>query len=484
LLKGTPRISFAAGREPALLPIFPDLPVFFGYAIAVLHAEEAPFCPLPIKKSTTYREFDCTARIWYRMRLTGEVERPRLSHFHQESQLFMTYEIPAQLPIIRLKTERRHNHPWIFQKMIEKTPDKPRNGSLVDVTNPDGTWVGRGIYNGHSRIALRILTEKPEELLNEDFFRTRIGTAINLRRDILKLDSVTNAYRLVHSEGDNLSGLVVDRFNEMLVVEYFSSGMYRLRPLIEKILLEHFPDAPIYFYAEEHVQKQESTDIRSPKPPAPMTIYEHGLKFKAAPGSKHKTGFFVDQRENRKYLAELTRSIPSARVLDICCNSGGFGIYAKTLGRAAEVTGLDLDEGVIALAQENAALNDANIRYVQVDLFHWLREAIEKKEQFDVVILDPSKQTRTKEEVPRALKKYEDMNRLAMQVVKPGGILLSCSCTGLIAEHEYLDRVRRAAFQAGRQAQIFKLSGAGPDHPFMAHVAEGRYLKAVWALIL
>ena len=394
------------------------------------------------------------------------------------------YEIPEQLPVIKLNTERRHNHPWIFQKMIEKSVAKPRNGSMVDVTNPDGTWIGRGIYNGHSRIALRILTEKQDEPLNEEFFARRLETAINFRRDFLKLDGVTNAYRLVHSEGDGLSGLVIDRFNEMLVVEYFSSGMYRIRPMIERILHQHFPDAPIYFYAEEHVQKQESTDIRSPKPPEPMIIYEHGLKFRAAPGSKHKTGFFVDQRENRKYLADLTRAIPGARVLDICCNSGGFGIYAKTLGQATEVVGLDLDEDVIKLAEENASLNSAKIRYVQVDLFHWLREAVEKKELFDVVILDPSKQTRTKEEIPRALKKYVDMNRLAMQVVKPGGILLSCSCTGLVGEAEYLDSFRRAAFQAQRQAQIFKLSGAGPDHPFMSHVAEGRYLKAIWARIL
>lgn len=368
--------------------------------------------------------------------------------------------------------------------MIEKSADKPRNGSLVEIVNPDGSWVGRGIYNGHSRIALRVLTENPAEQLDSAFFAHRIQRAVDFRRDTLKLDTVTNAYRLIHSEGDGLSGLVVDRFGEMLVVEYFSSGMYRIRPTIEAALSNHFPDAPIYFFAEEHVQKQESVDIRSPKPPAPIVVYEHGLKFRAAPGSRHKTGFFVDQRDNRLHLSELVKSQPNARVLDICCNSGGFGIYAKSRGQAREVIGLDLDEEVLKLAAENAALNNVSIKYVQVDLFHWLREAIERRETFDVVILDPAKQTRTKEEVPRALKKYVDMNRLAMQVVKPGGMLLSCSCTGLISESDYLDCVRRAAFQAGRQAQIFKLSGPGPDHPFMAHVAEGRYLKAVWARIL
>jgi 23S rRNA (cytosine1962-C5)-methyltransferase len=388
----------------------------------------------------------------------------------------------TSLPVVKMKTPKKFSHPWVFQKMVERgTGDaRPKNGSVVDLVNPDGQWVGRGLYNGHSRIAVRILTENDIEEINEDFFIDRFRRALQLRRDILKLEDVTNAYRLVHSEADGLSGLVIDRFGDLLVIEYFSSGMYRLHKVIESALRRFFPSATIYFFAEEHVQKQESIDIRSPKVPEPTVIEEHGLKFQVAPGSKHKTGFFCDQRDNRKLLAELNRG---GRVLDICCNSGGFAVYAKALGGASEVTGLDLDEEVIELAKKNGAMNNAQIKFVHADLFPWTREAASRKQTWDTVILDPAKQTRSKEDVSNALKKYCDMNRQALSVVKSGGLFVTFSCTGLVSEDEFLESIRRGAFQAQRQVQIFKITGAAGDHPHLVNVPESRYLKAVWAKV-
>jgi 23S rRNA (cytosine1962-C5)-methyltransferase len=388
----------------------------------------------------------------------------------------------TSLPVVKMKTPKKFSHPWVFQKMVERgTGDaRPKNGSVVDLVNPDGQWVGRGLYNGHSRIAVRILTENDIEEINEDFFIDRFHRALQLRREILKLEGVTNAYRLVHSEADGLSGLVIDRFGDLLVIEYFSSGMYRLHKVIESALRRFFPSATIYFFAEEHVQKQESIDIRSPKVPEPTVIEEHGLKFQVAPGSKHKTGFFCDQRDNRKLLAELNRG---GRVLDICCNSGGFAVYAKALGGASEVTGLDLDEEVIELAKKNGAMNNAQIKFVHADLFPWTREAASRKQTWDTVILDPAKQTRSKEDVPNALKKYCDMNRQALSVVKSGGLFVTFSCTGLVSEDEFLESIRRGAFQAQRQVQIFKITGAAGDHPHLVNVPESRYLKAVWAKV-
>ena len=399
---------------------------------------------------------------------------------------------PSDLPVVTLKTERKSSHPWIFQKMVEKPETKPKNGSVVDIIDRTGAWVGRGLYNGHSRIALRVLTTNPDEGINRKFFDKMLRQAISLRRDVLKIDKVSDSYRLVHSEGDGLSGLVIDKFGEMIVVEFFSSGMYRFRETILSLLGEILPGSRFYWFAEEHVQKQESMDIRPPALPEPFLIEEHGLKFKVGPGSKHKTGFFVDQRENRMLLAQMCKDLSEGpdgakrdvSVLDICCNSGGFAVYAKALGGASEVLALDLDETVLELAEENARINKAKVKFVQVDLFHWLREAIERGLKYDVVILDPSKQTRTKEELEKAMRKYTDMNRLAMQVVKPGGILLTCSCTGLASESEFLNSIRIAAWQSQRIAQILKITGAGPDHPWASHVAEGRYLKAVWARIL
>lgn len=389
-------------------------------------------------------------------------------------------DTPA-LPVVRLKIERRSNHPWIFQKMVEKPAAKPRPGSVVDITDNTGAWVGRGFYNGHSRIALRVLTEDRDEAIDEAFFMRRIADAVALRRDVLRLDEHTDAWRVVHSEGDGLSGLVVDRYGDLLVVEFFSAGAFRHREWIYAALREQFPGCRFYSFAEEHVQKQESFDFRAPPAPEPSIVTENGLKFRATPGSGHKTGFFADQRDNREFLSRFTAG---KRVLDICCNSGGFAIYAKARGGADEVTGIDLDEEILEVAEKNARLNHAKVKFTQADLFPYLRDAQQRGEQWDVVILDPAKLTRDRDQVIPALKKYNDMNKLAMQVVRPGGILLTCSCTGLVSEEEFLDMVRRAAFYAGRTVQVLKVAGAGGDHPFMAHVKESRYLKAVFCRVL
>ena len=388
--------------------------------------------------------------------------------------------LPAILPQVRLKIARRSSHPWIFQKMVEKPAARIPPGAVVDVIDRDGQWVGRGFYNGHSRITLRILTNNRDEPVDDAFFAHRLGRAVELRRNWLGLDAVTDAYRLVHSEGDGLSGLVVDRFGSVVVMEFFSAGMHRFRNAIQTALSAHYPDARFYWFAEEHVQKQESFDCRPPEAPASEVIAEHGVRFRVAPGSKHKTGFFLDQRDNRKTLASFCAG---KRVLDICCNTGGFAVYAKALGGAEEVVGIDLDEEALALARQNAGLNQCRVRFVQTDLFPWLRETTASGQRFDVVVLDPAKQTRDREEVDYALKRYLDMNRLALQAVAPGGLFLTCSCTGLVNEYDFLESVRRAAWQAGRTVQVLRITGAGADHPFLLHVPESRYLKAVFCRV-
>jgi 23S rRNA (cytosine1962-C5)-methyltransferase len=384
------------------------------------------------------------------------------------------------LPRVRLKIVRRSSHPWIFQKMVERPATRIAPGSIVDIEDRDGQWAGRGFYNGHSRITLRVLTTNPDEFIDAAFFARRIERCVTLRRQWLGLDAITDAYRLVHSEGDGLSGLVVDRFGGVIVLEFFSAGMFRVRQLLQDALSTHYPGARFYWFAEEHVQKQESFDCREAELPGSEVITEHGVRFRVAPGSKHKTGFFLDQRDNRRFLASFCQG---KRVLDLCCNTGGFAVYAKTIGGAEEVVGVDLDEQALGLAKQNANLNQARIRFVQADLFPWLRETTANGQRFDVVVLDPAKQTRDREEVDFALRKYGDMNRLAIQAVSPGGMFLTCSCTGLVSEEAFLETVRRAGWHAGRTLQILRVGGAGADHPFLLHVPEGRYLKAVFARV-
>jgi len=384
------------------------------------------------------------------------------------------------IPIIRLKNAWRSSHPWIFQKLVEKPAQRPKPGSIVDVVGIDGEWIGRGFYNGHSRIAIRILETDPDSAVDAAWFARKIAEAVSLRRDVLKLDAVSDAWRVVHAEGDGLSGLVVDRYADLIVVEFFSAGMFRHREWIYDALKQQFPGARFYSFAEEHVQKQESFDFRGTEPPAPSIISEYGVKFRADPAGAHKTGFFADQRENREWLSH---QVAGKRVLDLCCNTGGFGVYAKVRG-ADEVVGVDIDEDVISIAKGNAKLNDVRLKFVQADIFPWLRDAGNAKDLYDVVILDPAKMTRDREQVIPALKKYLDMNKLALGVVKPGGLFATFSCTGLVSEEQFLDMLRRAAFYANRTIQILKVSGAGADHPFMAHVQESRYLKAVFCRVL
>jgi 23S rRNA (cytosine1962-C5)-methyltransferase len=263
-------------------------------------------------------------------------------------------------------------------------------------------------------------------------------------------------------------------------MEFFAAGMYRFRSEIQEGLAAHYPDSRFYWFAEEHIQKQEAFDCRSPEPPPPTIITEHGLRFRVAPGSKHKTGFFLDQRDNRRDVAEFCAG---KRVLDLCCNTGGFSLYAKARGQAEEVVGIDLDEQALALARQNANLNQARIRFVQADLFTWLRDILPSGQRFDVVVLDPSKQTRDREEIGLALKRYLDMNRLALQAVASGGIFVTCSCTGLVREDDFLETIRRASWQAGRTVQVVRIAGAAADHPFRVHAPESRYLKVLFCRV-
>jgi len=384
------------------------------------------------------------------------------------------------IPTVHLKNAWRSSHPWIFQRLVEKPAQRPKPGSIVDVIGVDGVWIGRGFYNGHSRIAVRLLETDPDIAVDADWFTRKIGEAVSLRRDVLKLDAVSDAWRVVHSEGDGLSGLVVDRYGDLVVVEFFSAGMFRHREWIYAALSEHFPGCRFYSFADEHVQKQESFDFRGTPAVPPAIITEYGIRFRADPAGAHKTGFFADQRENREWLSH---QVQGKRVLDLCCNTGGFGVYAKVRG-ADEVVGIDIDEDVLEIARGNARLNDVRLKFVQADIFPWLRDAANAGDSYDVVILDPAKMTRDREQVIPALKKYLDMNKLALGVVKPGGLFATFSCTGLVSEEQFLDMLRRAAFYANRTIQVLKVAGSGADHPFLASAQESRYLKAVFCRVL
>jgi 23S rRNA (cytosine1962-C5)-methyltransferase len=385
----------------------------------------------------------------------------------------------AALPVIRLKSDRAPGHPWVWSAQLHKPETKLPPGSVVEIHDAKGRFVGRGFWNGHARIALRVLSTDEAEAIDAEWIAARIAQAVQLRRDWLQLDPTSDAWRVIHSEGDGLSGLIVDRYADILVIEYFAAGMWRFREAIHAALLTHFPGARLYWFAESHVQRQESFDCRTGDVPEAVEVHEHGLRFHAAPGSGHKTGFFADQRDNRRRFAELAKG---RRVLDLCCNAGGFAVHAMAAG-AREAVGVDLDAGILEVARANAAANNVAVTFEQSDIFDWVRAAVARGEQYDAVVLDPAKLTRDRSKVMEALKKYFAMNRMALDIIPRGGLLLTCSCTGLVGEADFLEMLRRVALNAGREIQVLQVSGAGADHPFRTDVLEGRYLKAVFCRV-
>lgn len=419
-----------------------------------------------------------------------------------------------QSPWVLLRSANKH--PFIYKRMLREVDPLARPGDVVNVYDKSGILFGRGLFNPRSQIALRMLVHG-DTPIDDAFWRTAIERAIELRLR-LRLDEVTDAYRLIHAEGDGLSGLIVERYANVLVFEFFALGMYQRHELLTKHIasalgpptsLDRPQQADMTWQtvlrADEDIQRIEGFRVPSPlrgegpggvssslKPvPEPVEghatslsrviIREHGIRYRVDVEAGHKTGFFCDQRENRKRFAELCRD---ATALDLCCYSGGFGLCAKLLGGAKEVTCVDLDEAALAVAKENVNLNNTRINLVHSDAFIYLRQMLANGRQFDAVVLDPPKFVSCREEMDDGLRKYHDLNALAMQVVRPGGIFLTCSCSGLVSPETFKEVVHRASRPAKRNLQQFLETGAGPDHPVMMNCPESAYLKATWLRLM
>ncbi len=372
---------------------------------------------------------------------------------------------------------------FIYQKMVDQASPGARPGDCVAVYDRRGALFGHGLYNPRSAISVRML-RFGEGALDEGFWRDVIGRAAALRRHRLGLDAVTNAYRLIHAEGDDLSGLVVDRYGDVLSVEVFSLGMWRLLDRLLPLLHEAAGTRHHRVHVDERVQRQEgftAEPVVSDRCPGSVNVAEHGVRFRVQFEGGHKTGFFCDQRENRRRLAELARE---SSVLDVCCYSGGFGLCAKVLGGAAEVTCVDLDEAAVAMARVNANLNQVRVDTVQADAFTYMRQMQVNRRQYDVLVLDPPKLIFGRNDTEEGRRKYADLNRLAAGLVTPGGLLLTCSCSGAMGRDEFVSLVTASVRQAGRSVQILAVTGAGMDHPVSPRCSESSYLKAVWVRVL
>jgi 23S rRNA (cytosine1962-C5)-methyltransferase len=383
-------------------------------------------------------------------------------------------------------------HPSIYRKMIGRVDPAAKNGDLVAVYDRDGKRFGTGLLSTQSQIGLRMLSFD-DAAMDESFLSQRLEAAVRLRREVLQLDAVTDACRVVHAEGDALPALIVDRYGDYAVAELFSYPMYRRRDAIATELKRILGVKQVLVRADERVRDAEGFTLGDESPAGPKAhrspdrmstiITENKVRFQIDLTHGHKTGFFCDQRENRLALTQFTAG---AQVLDLCCYSGGFGIYALALGNAAHVTAVDLDEDAIALAQRNANLNKiprSAYETIHNDTFVYLRQAQAAQKQFGVVVLDPPKLIPAKEDFFEGRGKYFDMNKLALGCVNPGGMLVTCSCSGLLSPEEFLSMLRGAARSAGRRVQVLRATGPGPDHPFMTECPESSYLKCLWCRV-
>jgi 23S rRNA (cytosine1962-C5)-methyltransferase len=395
---------------------------------------------------------------------------------------------PKALPRVDLKTEKRNFHPWVYRKMLERPAEGgARDGDAVEIYDRRGAFIGRGFYNGRSQIALRVLDWGGRGApLDFAFFRDRVERAVAIRREVLDLEQRTNAYRAVNSEGDGLSGVVVDIYGAHAVCEIMSLGAWRARQWVEQALRGLYALEGVHFRADERIQQLEGFRAKHDEAATPVEINENGVRFEVNVTGGHKTGFFLDQRDNRREVAELAAG---KRVLDLCCYTGGFSLYARVLGHAKEAVGVDLDERAIAQAERNARLNglagpDARLRFLHANAFHFLKEERDPRDRWDLVVLDPSKLAPTREGLDAALRDYYDLNRLALRNLKPGGLFLTCSCSGLVSLETFLGVVANAGADAGREVRVLKTSGPGADHPIVADFPEGLYLKVVLAQAL
>lgn len=371
-----------------------------------------------------------------------------------------------------------HGRLWIQKKELQGVPAlKP--GTLVDILSREGEYVTRGFLNRRTRISVRVLPNFLQTESLEDYFKRTLEKAIRLRLKDLELEKITDSFRLVHAEGDGLSGLIVDKLADWLVVQFFSVGMFKTREVIFKVLKAHFPASNLYFFAEKRVQKQESFDCFERKSPPSFWIRENGLHFEIDLSLKHKTGFYLDQRENRKKLTSFTKG---KKVLDLFSFSGGFSLYAKGPGQAASVLAVEKDLAAIELLKRNASKNQLTVETQEGNLFDdgtWDNFS----KDYSVIILDPPKQTRDASGIFDALRRYQYLNTQAMKLFHKEGLLVTCSCSGLIKESDFEKMLQRSAGLAGKAIKFLEITTQGSDHPCSVNFLESKYLKVFWVWV-
>ncbi len=392
----------------------------------------------------------------------------------------------SQVPQVVLKPHRKgpfvSRHPWVLEKSLLSTSPDVRDGQEVDVVTPRGDFVARGIYNSHSYLRVRLYSWTPGRPLDDAFWRERLQSAVALRHTI-GYDAPQGAARLVFSEADGLSGLIVDRYGDYLVVQLAALAMAVRKNALIGHLADLVSPRGIYVRTDPKIVSSEGMEPEDglawgEPAPADVTIQEHGLAYAVdVGGGGQKTGYYLDQRENRLAAARYLRG---RRVLDMFSYAGGFALTAARLGSAAEVLGVDSSQRAIDNARANAAANGIeNVRFEVGEAFKTLERFAAENRHYDAVILDPPRFAGSRQSIDQALRAYHRLNRLGVAVLETGGILVTCSCSGRVSRNDFLDMLFGVAQKTRRDLQILECRGPSPDHPVRIGVPESDYLKCV-----
>jgi 23S rRNA (cytosine1962-C5)-methyltransferase len=381
----------------------------------------------------------------------------------------------------------RGGHPWVYKRAVERPPPGLAAGEIVDVT-AGGKFVARGYYDPEGAVRVRVLTRDPAEAIGPLFWRRRIAAAVALRRAYV-LGEGTDCARLVHGEGDGLPGVVIDLYSRFAVLKLYSAGLAAHRAAILDALRGEVALEGIYGRDEEIAhgsdEEDELPDRDSPpprgqvlwgrEPPAELQVREHGMAIAVDVRAGQKTGYFLDQRENRFALRRFARG--RSRALNCFSYSGGFSVSAA-LGGAREVISVDRDASAMRLARRNFELNGLSPeqhRFETADVLDFLREAGARR--FDLIVLDPPAFAKTQKAVPAALDGYASLHRAALSALSPGGILATASCSARVSAEEFLGAVREASLKTHADLQLLEEKRQPPDHPALLAFPEGRYLK-------
>ncbi len=392
-------------------------------------------------------------------------------------------------PRIYLKPGRErsifNHHPWVFSGAVSRVEGSPQSGNTVEICTSHNECVALAAYNPSSQIVARVWTWDPSESVNEAFFVSRIKQAIQLRKGLVE-PHLTNSYRLIFAESDGLPGLIADKYADVIVLQILTAGAERWKETFCHILMDQLKPISIYERSDVEVRRLEGLvekcGLLSGAPiDGGVLIRENGLTFEVDPVKGQKTGFYLDQRENRLRLLKYVKGM---RVLNCFSFTGGFSVYAIK-GGAREVTSIDSSEDALLMGRRNLAHNlmeDADAFWLEGDVFEELRKCRDRNHSYDVIILDPPKFAPTAALVEKASRAYKDINLLAFKLLNPGGILFTFSCSGGVSSDLFLKIVSGAAVDAGANIQLLETMMQAPDHPIVLNYPESAYLKGLVCL--